>query len=540
MKMKKYIFKIFLVVVLSSVLSTSCRKGFDEINTPLELYTTASDGSLFLGIQSTLIRPSNELFYLNNEVLYKQTQLGALTKEAWGNYSIGTEDVWRNYYTVLPNFRELERRFEEKTPSPALNNMKAMVKILLAYKTFKVTDLFGDIPFKEAGYGYIDDKKLYPKFDKQRDIYLFLLDELKWCDRNIDNLATQEPFASFKTYDILFNGDMTMWLKFANSLRLRYAMRIYDVEPTIAATHVKEIIEENKSVFIGMSMGGPALESASLCQAIQHIGQGSMEWSFREHKNLRMGTNIWKLMSENDNTDGSGIFDRRAYFFFDTNGKGLWQAYPQNPPAGFPPDGGVPYSSHRQTDAAYSIKDTACKFSPYNFFLLSDNQIIPEILISGTEVHFLKAEAYQRGIGVAQNDGNADNEYLSGLQSSVFFWEDRMSKARLPRGTKTFPEVVSVPSSVDVAKLQLKMDLWNFPTQEEKIEMIYTQRMIDLFWQPTEAFAVARSGKTIREGDPISFYRFPIPASEVNFNYENWLDAYGNSDQTSTKLWWIK
>jgi hypothetical protein len=56
----------------------------------------------------------------------------------------------------MPNIRELERRFEAATPSPELNNMKAMLKILLAYKTFKVTDLFGDIPFSEAGYGYPD------------------------------------------------------------------------------------------------------------------------------------------------------------------------------------------------------------------------------------------------------------------------------------------------------------------------------------------------------------------------------------------------
>ncbi|OFY05644.1 MAG: hypothetical protein A2W94_00580 [Bacteroidetes bacterium GWE2_42_42] len=532
-----YILFLFIMVAMN----TSCTKDFEEINTPIDLYTTASDGSLFLGIQHSLIRPSNELFYVNNEVLYKQTQMGALTKEAWGNYNIGTEDIWSNYYTRMPNVRELERRFDAAIPSPELNNMKAMVKILLAYKTFKVTDLFGDIPFFEAGYGYLDDSKLYPKFDTQRDIYLFLLDELEWCDDNINLTATSaEPFATFKTYDILFSGDMEMWLKFANSLRLRYAVRMYDKEPVIAAAHVQEIIEDNKKVFIGMDLGGAALESASLCNQIQHLGQGSTEWAFREHKNLRMGTTMWHQMSENDSTDGSGIFDRRAYFFFDTNNDGEWTPYPQDPPAGFAPDGGAPYGSQRRSDAAYFIKGDDCLYSPFNFFLISDNQIIPEILISGAEVHFLKAEAYQRGIGVAQSDGIADNEFLSGLQASYYFWDDRMSQAQLPNGTGTFYDVVTVPSSLDLTKLQMKVDLWNFSTQEEKIQMIYTQRMIDLFWQPAEAFALARTGRTPREGDPISFFRFLIPASEVNYNYENWLDAYGAADLTSTKIWWLE
>ena len=479
--MKTKIFT-FIFILAIGFISNSCTKDFDEINKPIDLFTTASDGSLFLGIESSLIRPSDELFYINNEVLYKQTQLGALTKEAWGNYNIGTESVWRNYYSVMPNIRELERRFEAATPSPELNNMKAMLKILLAYKTFKVTDLFGDIPFSEAGYGYLDDTKLYPKFDTQRDIYLFLLDELKWCDANIDLTATtKEPFLTFKSYDVLFNGDMTMWLKFANSLRLRYAMRMYDKEPAIAAAHVQDIITGNKKVFIGMDFGGPALESASLCTKLQHLGQGSMEWAFREHKNLRMGTNIWNLMSENDNPDGSGIYDPRIYFFFDTNNDGKWAPYPQNPPSGFAPDGGAPYGGQRRTDAAYFIKGDECKYSPFNFFMVSNNQIVPEILISGAEVHFLKAEAYQRGIGVAQNDGKADNEFLSGIQASYYFWDNRMSQAKLPSGTGTFYDVISVPSSLDVTSLQIKVDLWNFSTQEEKIKMIYTQRMIDLF-----------------------------------------------------------
>lgn len=124
---------------------------------------------------------------------------------------MGTEEIWSIYYTSLPEIRELEKRFSGYEDSPGVINMKAMLKIILAFKTFKVTDLFGDIPFTEAGYGFQNLDKLRPKYDKQRDIYLSLLEDLKWADENIDEFApgNVEPFATFSGFDKLFNGDMT-------------------------------------------------------------------------------------------------------------------------------------------------------------------------------------------------------------------------------------------------------------------------------------------------------------------------------------------
>ena len=131
--------------------------------------------------------------------------------------------------------------------------MKAMIKIVLAYKTFKMTDIFGDMPFTDAGYGFQDLEYLRPKFDKQRDIYLALLDELKWADENInDTAAVVEPFATFRGFDKLFNGDMTKWRKLANSLRMRHAMRMVEKEPVLAGEIIKDIIENNRPVFLGI------------------------------------------------------------------------------------------------------------------------------------------------------------------------------------------------------------------------------------------------------------------------------------------------
>ncbi len=533
----KYV--LFLMIIL---FGTSCKKDFEDINKNPSVFTTASDGSLLNNVISSLQYGWNEQFYINNEILYKQTQMAALFKEAWGNSTIGTEEIWANYYNSLPNIRELQLRFSNTTPSHALNNMNAMVKILLAYKTFKVTDLFGDIPFSEAGYGFQDVTKLRPKFDAQRSIYLTCLNELKWAADNIDPTAIGEPFATFKTFDKLFFGDISMWRKLANSLRLRYAMRIYDKEPAISAQIIGEIITNDLPVLVGCNFSGAMLEVAGIYPYKCSFKNTGRIWSFREHKNLRMGSNLWHQMSSNDSANGSGIFDARAYLFFDTNNDNKWEAFPQIPVAGTPSESGVPYDSQRDQDAAYGIKGSTCLFSPFNYFLISDQDYIPDILMTGAEVNFLKAEAYMKGIGVAQDESNASNEYLAGIQASLTFWRNTLSTTSLLHGSK-FDTIVHIPVTLTLNYLENKVGFWNYTSFDEKLNLIYTQQLIDFFRQPMEAYSLVRRayGRLPREGAPLSYFRFLIPPSEVSYNGVNYQNAYSSqADLTTTKMWWMQ
>ena len=537
-KIKSFILILFVISVLSS-----CRKDFTEINTDPNSFTTATDGSLFNEVISSIQLGWNEQFYVNNEILYKQTQQAALTKEGWGNFTLGTEEIWSNYYGSMPEIRELERRFSTYDNSPGVMNMRAMLKIARALKTFKVTDIFGDIPFSEAGFGFQTLDYLRPKFDKQRDIYMALLDDLQWADKNIDESAPGvEPFASFSGFDKLFNGDMKKWRKLANSLRLRHAMRIAEKEPVIAGGVIREIIENNRPVFVGYSMAGPVLESACIWPAAVGFKNESQSWSFREHKNLRMGSNVWHLLSDHDSTDGSGIFDPRAYIFFETNNKNQWVPFPQIPDATTPSEGGIPYDGHRDQTGAFNIKGETCRYSPFNYFIVSDINYMPIILFTGAEIHFLKAEAYFRGIGVAENKDLADNEYMNGVNSSVEWWMKVAENSKLPLSGMTFPEMIPIPEHLNASSVLMRYGSWNATSEEEKLEFIYTQWMLDAFRQPWEIYALARrTGKTPHEGAPISHYRLPYPPSEVEYNSANCGSAIAGQggDQPGNKIWWI-
>jgi len=530
-----------LVLVLFFV---SCKKDFEEINYNPHGFTTASNGSLFNSIIESLVLSGNEQFYINNEILYKQTQLAALTKEAWGNFSIGTESMWNNYYRKMPNFRELEKRFDEMPSSGEVTNMKAMLKIVLAYKTFKLTDIFGDMPFSDAGYGFEDLEYLRPKFDTQESIYKYLLEDLKWCDENINDTATvQEPFPTFSGFDRLFNGDMLQWQKLANSLRMRYAMRMSEKEPELAGEIILDIIENERPLFLGYDFITYVGESACIWPSSMGFKNTSLNWSFREHNNLRMGSNIWHQLSVNDSINGDEIFDPRAYIFFEGNNANEWVTFPQIPEPGTPISGGIPYGSHRDQSGAFQIKGETCIYSPFNYFVIRDEDFMPIPMITGSEIHFILAEAYFRGIGLLQDQSLADIEYMNGINSSVEWWMGVASNSKLPSSGMTFPEMIDIPDYLNSSSVLNVFGSWNATSDEEKLKFIYTQRWLDAFRQPWEAYALARrTGMTPREGDPINHFRLPYPTSEVEYNSANWVEAIGNQgggDTPEFKIWWI-
>lgn len=535
-----------LLIITLCILSTmlpSCRKDFEEINKNPNGFTSASDGSLFNTVLASMRYGWNEQLYVNISVLYKQTQQTALPQVRWNNYTIGTEEIWSNYYTSLPNLRELERRWASlDTSNHAVLNMMAMEKIVLAFKTFKVTDLFGDIPFSQAGYGYQDINRLRPAFDSQQSIYQSQLESLAWAADHIDPSADDvEPYLTFKTFDNLFMGDLLKWRKFANSLRLRYAIRMYGKEPVLAGRIVQDIIGNFKPTFgvneFGQLNDNPYTESAVMYPYQLGYRNESKGWSFNQSKDARLGSTIWQLLSSNDSADGSGIFDPRAYYFFDTNNDNKWVAYPNNPSPGMQPDGGIPYEYQR--DALYTLKGNDCHYSPVNYHLVRDLDYIPDIFMTGAEVLYLRAEAYMRGIGVPKDVGQAGTEFLSGLQYSLNFWSTIMNGSRLPLGN-SFSSDITVPSSVNFISVQNNTNYFSVG-ESQQLDQIYAQCWLDMFMQPQEAFSLARrTGRTPSDGTPLSVYRFTIPPTEVSYNEANWLSAFGSGgDGLLEKVWWM-
>jgi outer membrane lipopolysaccharide assembly protein LptE/RlpB len=147
------------------------------------------------------------------------------------------QNVWTNLYSQgLTDFSTIIKIGEETGNV----NYQAVGLILKSWSFQLLTDLYGDVPYSQA---VKINETLTPKYDAQKDVYLGLLSDLKRASDLINTGGS--PISG----DLVYNGNLTKWKKFANSLRLRIALRIADKDPQTAKTVVAELAA-NKSALI--------------------------------------------------------------------------------------------------------------------------------------------------------------------------------------------------------------------------------------------------------------------------------------------------
>jgi hypothetical protein len=121
---------------------------------------------------------------------------------------------------------------ENTKNDPTKTNLNAICRIMKVYIFARLTDLYGDIPYSEAGRAYTGGIS-QPKFDKQKDIYDDFFKELSEASAQLD------PTKDAVSREVIYNGDISKWKKFANSLHLRLAMRLVKVDPDKAKTEAQ-------------------------------------------------------------------------------------------------------------------------------------------------------------------------------------------------------------------------------------------------------------------------------------------------------------
>ncbi len=232
--MIKY-FRIKIAVILCAILATaSCTKDFESINTdpnnPTKVPSTNSLGYVIYdftnGFFDTWVN-ANEASYANH--------MGKIQYIDESRYAFRESEMNRAFATVYRDLQNLKQimkdaKADEKT------NMNAVAMTYSAFIWQIATDTWRDIPFSEA-LGAEEDV-INPKYDKQEDIYPAVMKML--ADAN--DLFNQKATDNLGSGDFLFKGDVTKWQKFANSLRLRMAIRISNVDATTSKKVIEEIL----------------------------------------------------------------------------------------------------------------------------------------------------------------------------------------------------------------------------------------------------------------------------------------------------------
>lgn len=146
----------------------------------------------------------------------------------WGSFFDHT------YNTTIKSVVDL---YTTTTGKPQYANLHQMSRIMKAMAFERITDVYGDVPYFQAGKAY-HGSVYFPPYDKQQDIYTDLLKEVSEATDSLDENG-DKPVG-----DMFYSGasdQIAEWKKFGNTLLLRMAMRLTKVDPTTAQSYVNKV-----------------------------------------------------------------------------------------------------------------------------------------------------------------------------------------------------------------------------------------------------------------------------------------------------------
>lgn len=235
--MKKNIKNIFMsLAVLAGAVSCS---DFGSLNSDPTKSTDMDPNLLLPTLQMTL---TNDYQEWHRHFMYP----GGFVQQwcgDWGTVEYGCCGIKNDGYMAELWLRRYERMskgladiVERTKDDPAQANINAAGRVMNVYTYAQLTDMYGDIPYFDAGKGYYTGN-YKPKYDEQKDIYDDFFKQLEIADANL------RTGTDVIKYDQYFGGDTQKWRKYANSLRLRLAMRLVKVDPDRAKAEAEIAIE---------------------------------------------------------------------------------------------------------------------------------------------------------------------------------------------------------------------------------------------------------------------------------------------------------
>ncbi|MCY4171542.1 MAG: SusD/RagB family nutrient-binding outer membrane lipoprotein [Bacteroidetes bacterium] len=504
------IHKFSLLLALSiSLIVASCDSGFEELNINP---TQANEIDPNFKITEIQLRVSGERYEnWRTNLIYSSTMiqhLAALPGYWSGDkyfYNPGySAAMWDRYY---PNIsRNLEDLLVQTAADPEMVNMHHITNIVAVIKYHRLTDLYGDIPYSEAGKGFTEGIS-QPIYDPQSEIYADMLDRLEAAANGLSS-----NFDSFGSGDLIYGGNIEKWRKFANSLMLRLAMRLVKVDPGNAEAWVRKAIAAG------------TMESNEDIAYVPHNdpsgwknGNGQV---FTSDGNMRMSAFFVDWMVNHQ--------DPRLY------------VYGQSPVGGSTPVGLPNGFTTGGTDPVHGIENHSswvdcdsgaepCGLDVYmvpNDIVKGEND--PMFFMTYAEVELLKAEAVVRG----WHTGDAATHYANGVRAA-------MEYLAMYGG--------SAISSDDI-DAYLAANPYN---PSEGMRMINEQIWAAVFLNEYEAYANwRRTGYP--ELTPVNYpgnvtggtipRRLRYTQSEAVANPENYSAAVSRQgpDELTTRIWWDK
>lgn len=530
--MKNTIIKYTGLLLLAGLLSTGCTKKFTEINTDPATYSQSTFDPNFLLTAAELGYTGSTDFAYDTwraNLIYASTMMQGLSSVI--SYWAGDKYLLNTDYTAAYWGFSADAAYPEQIKPivdivqstanvPKYKNLHQISRILRAMMLERISDLYGDVPYFNAGMGYYS-KEFFPKYDSQDSIYTDLLKEVS------EATAALDPAADVPGGDKIYNGNIAQWQRFGNSLLLRIAMRLVKVNPTTAQTWAAKVVghtmndNTDNAFVLGDATGGRATQNRN-SQIL--LGDGGQE-------------NYYTRWSKTFIDMLKGANDPRLGKIAVTNLYTKDTAKTQNPAANANPgvQKGMPNGKDLSGIAGQTI-GTDPSFTVFTDYSSPAPALIkrngPTFFMTYAETEFLLAEAGARwNIG-----GDPATHYHNALKASLTYLSQYDAAATINDGdAETF--AAANPYNPANGLQQINTQYW-----------LHTVTMLDFYecwcnWR--------RSGYPVLT--PVNYpnnatngtipRRFPYPLAEANNNPANYSAAHNaipGGDVMTSHVWWDK
>ncbi len=399
MKTQKHILKLFVGFLILILTSISCTEDFEEINTnPIDPETATIEG-IMAGVQYFEFAEPRFLTWRGN-LIYTSQFAHQFSYNAEGSWFAGdayqNNQGWTNaifdasYQKVSLNIRNLLGTYNDLGDS----NGAAVTKIMMSWFYQKMTDIYGDIPYSEV----IGDELILdnpqPRYDDQKEIYTGLLNELK---AQMDEIGSSTEIIAGAEGDFIYNGDPQKWKAFANTLRLRIAIRSRDAfiqagEQSFIDTVINDCLSNTL-----IDSANEALLKKSESALILSFLDGSFEdvyWGFGGlGSKWVFSDRIMNLLNDNNDPRLSQMADPSPNGVYEGTAISMRGIIARD-------DLAIP----SQKIIGTSTTDVA--------------NVVPTQILTAAESYFLQAEAALLGYS-----GNPQGLYEQGIRASMNFWD---------------------------------------------------------------------------------------------------------------------
>ncbi|MDY5089107.1 MAG: SusD/RagB family nutrient-binding outer membrane lipoprotein [Prevotella sp.] len=522
--MKKSILNIGMVCVLGLSLA-ACTDNFDSMNQDPMGITNSDPSYVMPYIQEQGAHIASWEYQVGDNLhtnLYAQYFANSASYFNSDNYTYNsgwvTDGFWNNYYSGV--LKQVKAVAETVKKLPAYDNIYQTMRIYAASCTAMTTDVFGDIPYSEAATGRSD-----AKYDSQKDIYAAVFKELTEAAAALNsNKADQAAYKD--NQDLIYNGDMKKWVRLANSLRLRYALRLVYVDPALAK-------QEGEAA---LAATGGLLQSNDDNAGVYISGTGANGWPLFQISGW--GEFCMSKTMEDMLKTTSGVADPRMP---------LWFGHTNGSTAENPEFKGIPNGLATSDLSNYPAEDRSYVWGlqampGWNSKNNSESSFcvpIRQKVMSYAEVCLLKAEAALRGWNGA---GDAKANYLAGIKASFEAERAMVSDASLY-------STANDNTYMTTGKVEWKGDA-DFETH---LEQIITQKWLALYPNGTEAWTEFRrtgypkltpvkvsmeSTINAANGEFVKKLRYVDDELRENPNASDKSLNGGKGDGMNVRVWW--